>query len=277
MTSLIGAAMLAFAGGAAADDTTPLPRERPAATEAAASTPVLGVPLPRERPDAPAVVLKAAPASIPPEARAWLPDPVPIPKGFETLLPPAPPRIYQTACPAVISGDVVAKSLPPIVKGACGLRSPLSIEAVRANGRTIPLNTPVVTDCGMASALPAWVAEVDAYAAVKEKTTIAKVNVGTGYDCRNVDHAATGNLSFHAFGDAVDVIGFTLEDGRTVSIAPGFNGTPAQGHDILHFARDAACGRFTTVLSPDGDAFHEDNMHLDLGCHGKTCTARLCQ
>jgi hypothetical protein len=32
-----------------------------------------------------------------------------------------------------------------------------------------------------------------------------------------------------------------------------------------------------TVLSPDADSFHQDNLHLDLGCHGKLCTARLCQ
>lgn len=172
---------------------------------------------------------------------------------------------------------MTAKPLPPIHEGQCGLQSPLSLEAISANGRSIALNAPVTTDCGMASALPGWLSDVDAYVAAHEKTRIKTLVVGTGYDCRNVDHAAVGNLSFHAFADAVDVIGFTLEDGRKVSISPGFNGTPAEGRDILHFARDAACTRFMTVLGPDADSFHQDNMHLDLACHGKTCTARLCE
>jgi len=73
------------------------------------------------------------------------------------------------------------------------------------------------------------------------------------------------------------VMGFVLEDGRTIAIDPGFNGTPEQGRDILHFARDSACTHFMTVLSPDADSFHQNNMHLDLACHGKMCTTRLCQ
>ena len=97
------------------------------------------------------------------------------------------------------------------------------------------------------------------------------------YACRNVNNGKTGNLSFHAFADALDIMGLTLSDGRRISIAPGFNGTAEQGRDILHFARDAACARFMTVLSPDADSFHQDNLHLDLACHGKACTTRLCQ
>ena len=176
-----------------------------------------------------------------------------------------------------MSGQVAAKSLPPIHEGQCGIQSPLSVEAVSANGRSIPLNAPVVTDCGMATALPAWIAEVDSYLVAHDKTEIKTINLGTNYACRNVDNAATGNLSFHAFADALDVIGFTLKDGRTISIAPGYNGTPEQGRDILHFARDSACTHFMTVLGPEADSFHQDNMHIDLACHGKSCTSRLCE
>jgi hypothetical protein len=277
-------AFVALSGAAFAQSAgdVPLPRERPA--------PEASVPMPRERPAELSVSASsepsmppssAEPASVEPTSAEPLSneassaeisslEPPPAP-------PPEPPRLYQTACPAEISGQVKAKLLPPIHEGQCGLQSPLSIEAVSANGRMIPTNTPVVTDCGMASALPGWLGAVDGYVEAREKTRIKTLNVGTGYDCRNVDHAATGNLSFHSFADAIDVIGFTLEDGRTVSISPGFNGTPAQGRDILHFARDAACVSFTTVLGPDADAYHQDNMHLDLACHGKSCVVRLCQ
>lgn len=195
--------------------------------------------------------------------------------------PPAPPLKspddYQVACPAVMNGEVTGKAIPPIHEGQCGLQSPLSIEAVSANGRSIPLNAPVITDCGMATAFPAWIAEVDNYLKAHDKTTIKTINLSTNYQCRNVDNAKVGNLSFHAFADALDVMGFTLADGRTISIAPGYKGTPEQGSQILHFAHDSACTHFMTVLGPDADSYHQDNMHLDLACHGKMCTARLCQ
>ncbi len=270
---------------AAAD--VPLPRERPApaataSSEAVAPTPGPApeqpalsssssseepvVPLPRERPspDAPAAEDASASAEAPSAASSASEE-------------PPPPRDYQVACPSVMEGKVTAKSLPPIHDGQCGLQSPLSLEAVSANGRSIPLSSKIITDCGMATALPAWVGEVDSYLFAHDKTGIKTINVSTNYECRNVDHAKTGNLSFHSFADALDIIGFSLADGRTISIAPGFNGTPEQGRDILHFARDAACTHFMTVLGPDADSFHQDNMHLDLACHGKTCTTRLCQ
>jgi len=261
----------------------PLPRERP--------SPDASVPIPRERPsqlDVPASSSSVepsssaqppleAPSSLEPPSSAEISSSAAASSSVEPAPPPPPPRDYQVACPSVMNGQVTAKPLPPIHDGQCGLTSPLSLEAVEANGRLVPLNAPVVTDCGMASALPDWLSAVDSYAFAHEKTHIKSLDLGTGYDCRNVDHAAVGNLSFHSFGDAVDVIGFSLEDGRKVTIAPGFNGTPEQGHDILHYARDAACSSFMTVISPDGDAFHQDNMHLDLACHGKSCMTRLCK
>ncbi len=259
---------------AAAD--VPLPRERPDAmasssaeqpSPASASSQEPVVPLPEPRPD---------PGSADASSSSAEPSGASASSSASSEEPP-PPRDYQVACPAVMEGQVTAKSLPPIHEGQCGLQSPLSLEAVSANGRSIPLSGKIVTDCGMATALPAWVSEVDSYLFAHDKTGIKTINVSTNYECRNVDHAKTGNLSFHAFADALDIMGFTLNDGRTISIAPGFNGTPEQGRDILHFARDAACAHFMTVLGPDADSFHQDNMHLDLACHGKTCTTRLCE
>ena len=31
------------------------------------------------------------------------------------------------------------------------------------------------------------------------------------------------------------------------------------------------------LLGPDADSFHQNNMHLDLACHGKMCVTRLCE
>jgi hypothetical protein len=254
LSRLLIAAMLVLPAVAVGAATVPLPRERPASEASAASS---------ETSSSEAPSSSAEPSS---SSSAASSEP-----------PPPPPRDYQVACPSVMAGKVSAKSMPPIHDGQCGIQSPLALSAISANGRSIPLSSTITTDCGMATALPDWVEEVDSYLMAHDKTAIDQINVSTSYECRNVDHAATGNLSFHAFADALDIMGFKLQDGRTISIAPGFNGTPEQGRDILHFARDAACTHFMTVLGPDADSFHQDNMHLDLACHGKMCTARLCE
>ena len=176
-----------------------------------------------------------------------------------------------------MSGAAIAKSLPPIEDGQCHVQSPLSLEAVTANGRTVPLNAPVTTDCGIATMLPDWIADVNSYLIAHDNTRIATVIVGTNYACRNVDNAKTGKLSFHAFADALDVVGFALEDGRTITVEQGWTGTEEQGSRIVRFAHDAACTHFTTVLGPEANALHHDHLHVDLGCHGSRCTARLCE
>lgn len=277
--ALLLALLLAVPAAAVAASAVPLPRERPEASSEAASE---VTPLPRERPSqmesssAEAASSEPAAASEAPASSSSSEEPASS-SSAPPAAPPKPPRDYQVACPALMQGQVEGKALPPIHEGQCGLQSPLAISAIAANGRSIPLSTTITTDCGMATALPDWVAAVDSYVFAHDKARIDKIDVSTNYECRNVDHAKTGNLSFHAFADALDVMGLTLSDGRKISIAPGFNGTPEQGRDILHFARDAACTRFMTVLSPDADSFHQDNLHLDLACHGKACTTRLCQ
>lgn len=275
---LLLALLLAPPAMAVAAGTVPLPRVRPEPSAQAASA---AVPLPRERPSQMEEAASEPPASSSAEPSSSSSQEPSSSSSAEppasSSEPPKPPRDYQVACPALMQGKVEGKALPPIHEGQCGLQSPLAISAVAANGRSIPLSTTITTDCGMATALPDWVAEVDSYVFAHDKARLEAINVSTNYECRNVDHAKSGNLSFHAFADALDIMGFALSDGRKISIAPGFNGTPEQGRDILHFARDAACTHFMTVLSPDADSFHQDNMHLDLACHGKACTARLCE
>jgi hypothetical protein len=227
------------------------------------------VPLPRTRPDDEAEPPAAKAPAGPPDEHAAVPE-----------VPPKP-RVYQVACPAVLQGKVEAKALPPISDMAgtrqCGAQSPLEVTGVLANGRMVPVSGGVITDCGMASVMPEWVADVDSYLKARDNTEIAEVVVGTSYMCRNVNNGTGGNLSFHAFADAIDVIGFRLGDGRTVTVEADWADALSPEGRLLRYAHDAACSQFTTVLGPEANALHHDHFHLDLGCHGKTCTARLCE
>lgn len=255
--------------GAATGD-VPLPKPRPQEFSAEPA-----VKLPRARPEvepaAPATPTQATAAEQfgpPADADAHIEPP---------KEPTAPPRVYQTACPAMLLGKIEAKALPPISDGQCGTQSPLSVTGVLANGRMVPLSGGVETDCGMASALPPWIESIDSYLLAKENTQIAGVVAGTSYMCRNVNNGSGGNLSFHAFADALDVVGFKLEDGRFVTVEGGWSAALSPEGRLLRFAHDSACAHFTTVLGPEANGLHEDHLHLDLGCHGKSCTARLCE
>jgi len=249
--------------------TVVMPAERPTET--------LLVPMPRVRPDeaqdAP-VEATAVPPETPgtppaaPDAHIVVPDVPAVPKE---------PRVFQVACPSVLQGQVEAKQLPPISDKQCGAQSPLALTGVLTNGRMVPISGAVTTDCGVASAMPEWISDVDSYLKGRENTQIAEVLVGTSYMCRNVNNATAGNLSFHAFADALDVTGFKLEDGRTITVEGDWGDPLSAAGRMLRYAHDAACSQFTTVLGPEANALHHDHFHVDLGCHGKTCTSRLCE
>jgi hypothetical protein len=231
--------------------------------------------LPRPRPSIESTSVPPAPPKPSFQTQSEPAEASPEPAG--PVPPASPPRIYQTACPAVMTGEVVGVALPPISDGLCVVASPLSITALRANGREIALTSPVTLDCGMASQLPKWAAGLDSWLMATQDTRLAAITTGTSYMCRGVNNAAGGNLSFHAFGNALDVSGFSLEDGRQIDVLTAWPDDAAAGSKIVRHAHQTACGLFMTVLGPEANALHADHLHLDLGCHGKSCVARICE
>lgn len=240
------------------------PRTRPAPDVEAIA------PLPRPRPAERPPETPEAPK--PAEEKAAEPEAATKPEAA-----PKPPRTYQTACPALILGLVEARPLPPIAEEGCGEHSPLALTGVLVNGRMVPLSGEALVNCEMAMTLPAWAAAVDGFAFAQENSRLKSITVGTSYMCRaRRTGAETADLSEHAFANALDVTGFVLEDGRSLGVESGW-GRDADGGRLLRFAHDAACARFMTTLGPEANALHKDHLHLDQGCHGKTCSARLCE
>ena len=249
-------------------------------------------PMPRPRPAdrAPPAVTEQVPPAVTEQAPLPAPEALDVPAVAAetpelpaTPAPPAepePPKVYaphQTACPAVVAGLVEAEALPPISEGACVIGSPLNVTGVRVNGRMVPLSSPATLSCATATQLPIWAAQVDGYLFAREDTTLAAIQSGTSYACRNINNSADGDLSAHAFGDALDVTGFTLEDGRTVALPAGWTDPLSAEGRLLRFAHDSACGIFMTTLGPEANAQHADHLHVDMECHGARCVARLCE
>lgn len=255
----------------------PAPRRQEATPEPADVAPIPR-PRPPDLPDGPVVDRPVAPVAAPaveeaaPAEAEAQPEPEPEPEDEAV-----PERVYQVACPAVLQGLVGAELAPPLSEGICGEQSPLLVTAVLSRGRMVPLSSPVTTNCQMASALPGWIADVDGYAEAMLGSRMAEVTTGTSYMCRNRNNAADGFTSEHGFANAVDVTGFTLEDGRTIGVAADWLPADEPEGRLLRLAHDAACGGFSTVLGPEANDEHADHLHLDLGCHGASCTARICE
>lgn len=189
-----------------------------------------------------------------------------------------PERIYQAACPALLTGRVIGEMVPPLAEGACGLQSPIAVAALVINGREIPLSGMPVTNCAMATTLADWAEEVDAYAGPVLDTHIESLSTGRGYQCRLRNGAETGLVSEHGLGNAVDITAISFADGTSLSVLEDWDSrSVGAGSKFLGFAHSAACGRFTTVLGPEANADHKDHFHFDLGCHGQTCTAQICE
>lgn len=57
----------------------------------------------------------------------------------------------------------------------------------------------------------------------------------------------------------LDLRGFKLHDGRTLLIE-----SANEDLDFMTQIRDTSCARFTTVLGPGSDGYHQTHMHVDL-------------
>lgn len=158
--------------------------------------------------------------------------------------------------------------------GACGMMTPLRVSSFGQG--SIPLKNKVTLSCPALSSVDRWMTEVVQPAAqIYYGTQIAEVKAGS-YSCRNRNHEYFGKISEHAFGNAMDVMGFRFADGRTITVAKGWKGdTKDQGFLREIFVH--ACDYFTTVLAPGSDAAHADHIHMDLARHDETYKRRICQ
>src|SRR3984893_7562854 len=124
---------------------------------------------------------------------------------------------------------------------------------------------PVATlACPIVSALDRWLADSVQPAAQRWfGARVVEIRQISAYSCRGMNGDSRAHISEHAFGNALDIAGFTLADGRHVSVKDGWKGMPEE----QGFRRDvqaAACQQFSTVLAPGSNVHHYDHIHVDL-------------
>jgi hypothetical protein len=135
--------------------------------------------------------------------------------------------------------------------------------AVRVSRVEAGLNHPVVMSCALASRLDEFEREVvQPLAAAELGHRVVRINHLGSFSCRAINGGS--RLSQHALGRAIDLAGFRLSDGSTVSVERDWNERGAK-RLFLHRLARRACSYFSVVLTPDSNAEHYDHIHLDIG------------
>ena len=170
----------------------------------------------------------------------------------------APPEL--SACRQRLTPEfAVIHALPPITgEGGCGVADPVRLEAIKTDKGQVTLAPPAVVRCEMAEAITHWVRE-DVAPALAGNGGVAALTSGTGYECRGRNRAAGARLSEHATGNALDLRGLKLANGKALDLTD-----PDAPKELRQKLQASACARFTTVLGPGSDGMHEDHIHMDI-------------
>jgi len=125
--------------------------------------------------------------------------------------------------------------------------------------------TPVATlACPLVSRLFRFVSDKVQPAALRWfGQPVVEIRQISAYSCRGMNGNPNANISEHAFGNALDIAGFTFADGRKVTVKDGWHGAPEE-QGFLRDIHGASCEMFSTVLAPGSNAYHYDHMHVDL-------------
>ncbi|MFX9042636.1 extensin family protein, partial [Acinetobacter baumannii] len=89
--------------------------------------------------------------------------------------------------------------------------------------------------------------------------TISELDNFDSFECRGRNRVRGAKLSEHGLANALDVRGVTFANGGKLSLTDR-----TESRDIREKVLASVCTRFTTVLGPGSDWYHEDHIHLDL-------------
>jgi hypothetical protein len=179
---------------------------------------------------------------------------IPLPRP-RPALPAAP-----SACQLRLAEVAEFQALPSILgRGECGAQDAVKLEAVRLPGQNrVAVNPPAMLNCRMAESVAHWTRDA-AVPALARLGALRQIENYDSYDCRGRNRVVGAKVSEHGKGNALDVRGFKLADGRVigptdVNVAKG----------VREALKTASCARFTTVLGPGSDGYHESHVHFDL-------------
>src|SRR5829696_2534214 len=222
------------------------------AVGASAASVVLAQPMPPRRPPTERVESPKHPPARTPEAQS---EKTPQPEALHAQQP-----TDGVECLAKLraGGWDAEPAKPAAGRSECSVPEPVAVKRLRVRDKVVEF----------ADRLGQWTSDlVIPVVFVGLGTELKAVRTGPGFECRNRNHAASGKLSAHATGLAVDVAGFDLANGDHLLVTEA---TDQAKVDVLRTLRTGACGWFTTILGPETDAAHATHWHLDIMKHGSS-------
>ena len=143
---------------------------------------------------------------------------------------------------------------------ACPLRNTL-----RVQGAEVGLSSSFLASCPLAVAFALFERHsLQPAAQTVFGQAVTRVDHLGSFACRTMYNRANGPLSQHASANALDIAGFRLADGRSISVLKDWPGEGTNAR-FLRQVRDSACDDFNVVLSPDYNAAHRNHFHFDMG------------
>ena len=219
------------------------------ASVAVAEPPLVSI-RPMARPQVTAAAVSTTVSTTGPRQRpaALQSDPVLVSAPVEKASKPGASRKGSVCNNPNIKG-VKLKPITSRTKG-CNIKAPVQVTVVDG----VRLNPPATLNCDAASALAEW---VDAGLQPAFNNQVVQLNIVDSYSCRSRNNVRGAKVSEHGLGNAIDISGFMLSTGKTMTVAGNY------GSQIKK-AKKAACGTFHTTLGPGSDGYHEDHIHLDV-------------
>jgi len=183
-------------------------------------------------------------------------------KSNQQAAPVPPPTPQPSACRLALTDEVAIAPSIPDIKGAggCGGEDLVRLEAiVLPDKRRVSVKPAAILRCKMAAALADWIRGDIAPLAERLGSTVSDLDNFDSFECRGRNRIVGAQLSEHGRANALDVRAFKFADGSLISLT---DRTVPRGlrESVLH----SACKRFSTVLGPGSDWYHEDHIHLDL-------------
>ena len=226
-----------------------LGEKKPRLRRAAALPP--SIPLPKLRP-------ADAPMTEPEKPAAAKPAPAATDKPAEQAASPPPPSACRLALTDAIA---IAPSIPDIKgPGECGAEDVVRLEAVvLPDKRRVSVKPAAILRCAMASEIANWIRIDLAPLAASLGSVISDLDNLDSFECRGRNGIAGAKMSEHGRANALDVHDLRLANGQSISFTDRTVSREVR-ENVLH----SMCKRFTTVLGPGSDGYHEEHIHLDL-------------
>jgi hypothetical protein len=182
--------------------------------------------------------------------------------------PPLP-----SACRLALTEEIaIAPSVPDIKgPGGCGGEDLVRLEAiVLADKRKVAIKPAAILRCRMAAAIADWIRSDIVPIAANLGSQLSDLDNFDSYECRGRNRVAGAQLSEHGRANALDVRAFKFANGKSIFLTD--RSVPRELREsVLH----SACARFSTVLGPGSDWYHEDHIHLDVS--ERRNNYRICQ